>query len=85
MRDVGLRVNGVTVKDTPEVYEVKEGRLTVNGRVLPLGRGVILVALLRAGWKGIEGILPLELARKALSLDPRLAFLALQSASPRAI
>jgi hypothetical protein len=73
------------MKDTPEVYEVKEGRLAVNGRVLPLGRGAIFVALLRAGWKGVEGILPLELARKALSLDPRLAFLALQLAAPRTI
>ncbi len=73
------------MKDTPEVYEVKEGRLAVNGRLLPLSRGMIFVALLRAGWKGVEGILPLELARKALSLDPRLGFLALQSASSQAI
>ncbi len=85
MMDAGLRVKGVTMKDSPEVYEVKEGRLAVNGRVVPLGRGLVLVALLRAGWKGIEGILPLELARKAVSLDPRLGFLALQFASPRAI
>jgi len=65
-----------------EIYEVKEGLLSVNGRLLPLGRGLIAVALLRAGWKGAEGVLPLELARKALTLDPRVGFLARQSLAP---
>jgi hypothetical protein len=67
------------MSDAAEVYEVKEGLLFVNGNLLPLGRGLITVVLLRAGWKGAQGILPLDLARKALALDPRVGFLARQS------
>jgi hypothetical protein len=62
--------------DANEVYEVlPDGRLSVNGRVLPLGRGFITVALLKAGWRGAEGVLPLDLARKAIAMDPRLRIL----------
>lgn len=64
--------------DLNETYEVKEGLLSVNGRLVPLSRGVITVALLRAGWKGAEGTLSLQMARKALALDPRVGFLARQ-------
>jgi hypothetical protein len=64
------------MNDAPEVYEVKEGRLYVNGSLLPFGRGLITVVLLRAGWKGAQGLLPLELGRKALALDLRVGFLA---------
>jgi hypothetical protein len=66
------------MSDAAEVYEVKEGLLFVNGSLLPLGRGLITVVLLRAGWKGAQGLLPLELARKALALDARVGFLARQ-------
>ena len=67
--------------DAAETYEVKEGLLSVNGRPVPLGRGLIAIALLRAGWKGSEGLLPLEMARKALALDPRVGFIARQTRS----
>ena len=65
------------MNDANDLYEVlKDGRLSVNGRVLPLGRGFVTVALLRAGWKGVGGTLPPELVRKALDLDPRVRMLA---------
>jgi len=67
------------MNDAAEVFEVKDGLLFVNGSVLPLSRGLITVVLLRAGWKGVQGLLPLELARKALALDPRVGFLARES------
>ena len=70
------------MNDAPEVYEVEEGLLYVNGSLLPLGRGLITVVLLRAGWKGVPGLLPLEVGRKALALDPRVGFLARQFLTP---
>ena len=70
------------MSDAPEVYEVDEGRLFVNGCLVPLGRGLITVVLLRAGWKGVQGLLPLEVGRRALALDPRVGFLARQFLPP---
>lgn len=73
------------MSDARELYEVlSDGRLAVNGNILPLSRGMITVALLRAGWRGGEGVLPLDLVRKALALDPRLRLLAGLAAGPRA-
>lgn len=37
--------------------EVKQGLLIVNGRELPLRKGLVLRALLKAGWHGTDGIL----------------------------
>jgi len=68
--------------DAPEVYEVIEGRLFVNGSLLPLSRGLITVVLLRAGWRGVQGFLPLELGRRALAQDPRVGFLSRQFLTP---
>lgn len=62
--------------DLKTTFEVKNGLLSVDGRVIPLRRGMVMVALLKAGWKGVEGILPLDLVRRAFQLDLRLATLA---------
>jgi hypothetical protein len=58
-------------------YEVKGGKLLVNGEAIPLRMGVIYVALARAGWKGFEGPLSRELVDKVLALDRRISLLAL--------
>ncbi len=58
-------------------YEVKDGRLLVNGEPVPLRRGQVSVALLRAGWKGVDGPLPPEIVRKIVEFDRRSALLAL--------
>jgi hypothetical protein len=58
-------------------YEVKAGRLLVNGEGVPLRAGVVDAALARAGRKGYEGPVSGELARKALHLDRRVSLLAL--------
>jgi hypothetical protein len=56
-------------------YEIREGRLLIDGRPLPLGKGLILLALAKAGWNGAEGPLDAGLAQRALSADPRLGML----------
>jgi len=58
-------------------YEVNQGELKVNGGVLPLRRGLILVALARAGWRGGDGVLSEEFARRLLLADPRIEIAAL--------
>lgn len=56
-------------------YELKDGRLLVDGAALPLNKGLILLALTKAGWKGVEGLLSAELAARALLADPRIGAL----------
>jgi hypothetical protein len=58
-------------------YEVKGGRLLVNGEGVPLRMGVVDAALARAGRKGYEGPLSGDLALKVLHLDRRVSLLAL--------
>ena len=58
-------------------YEVKEGKLFVNGESIPLRKGIIYAALVRAGWKGREGSLPPELVEAMLRLDQRVSVIAL--------
>lgn len=53
-------------------YEVRDGLLTVGGRPVPLSKGLVLLALLRAGWKGAEGFLPPEVALRLPLADPRI-------------
>jgi len=62
-------------------YEVREGRLLADGRPLPLNKGLILLALYRAGWKGAEGLLSGDLTRRLLAADPRIAIFS----TPRSI
>jgi hypothetical protein len=58
-------------------YEVKSGKLLVNGEAIPLRKGVVGVALARAGWKGLDGPLSRELVDQVLRLDQRISVLAL--------
>lgn len=58
-------------------YEVKDGKLLVNGEAVPLRKGVVYAALARTGWNGHEGPLPLELVADMLRLDRRVTLLAL--------
>lgn len=68
--------------DDPDraTYEVREGRFLVNGKALPLRKGLIIQALARAGWHGDDGVLSLEMARKTLLADPRIDLLTRRSA-----
>jgi hypothetical protein len=58
-------------------YEVKEGRLFVNSEAVPLRKGVVYVALARAGWNGREGPVTRELFDKILEADRRISIFAL--------
>ena len=58
-------------------YEVRDGKLFVDGEVIPLRKGIVYVALARAGWTGREGLLPLKLVADMLRLDRRVSLMAL--------
>jgi hypothetical protein len=58
-------------------YEVKEGRLFVNSEAVPLRKGIVYVALARAGWYGVEGPVSRELFEKVLDADRRISIYAL--------
>jgi len=62
---------------TEATYEVKDGRLFVDGEPVPLRKGVVYAALARAGWNGHEGRLPLKLVADMLRLDRRVSLMAL--------
>jgi hypothetical protein len=65
-------------------YEVKEGKLYVNGDPIPLRKGIVYAALARAGWNGHEGPLPLKLVTEMLQLDRRVSLMALAAATESA-
>jgi len=54
--------------------EVTQGRLKWNGLPIPLGRGLVFLALAKAGWTGADGALSEELTRKLLRAEPRIEF-----------
>jgi hypothetical protein len=58
-------------------YEVKDGLLLVNGEAIPLRKGIVYVALARAGWNGHEGPLPVRLVADMLRMDRRVSLMAL--------
>jgi hypothetical protein len=58
-------------------YEVKGGKLLVNSEPIPLRKGIVYVALARAGWDGHEGPLTPGLVESVLRLDRRVSLLAL--------
>jgi hypothetical protein len=58
-------------------YEVKEGKLFVNHESIPLRKGIVYAALIRAGWRGHEGRLPADLVETMLRLDQRVSVIAL--------
>ena len=59
------------------IYEVKDGKLLVDGEPIPLRKGIVYAALARAGWSGHEGRLPLKLVSDMLRLDRRVSLMAL--------
>jgi hypothetical protein len=58
-------------------YEVRDGKLLVDGETVPLRKGIVYAALARAGWNGHEGPLPLKLVADMLRLDRRVSIMAL--------
>jgi hypothetical protein len=62
-----------------KTYEVQDGRLIVDGRSLPLNKGLVLVALLKAGWRGFDGPLSADLGLRTLEADPRIGALVLRA------
>jgi hypothetical protein len=54
--------------------EVTQGRLKVNGVPIPLGRGLVFLALAKAGWTGADGMLSEDLTRKLLRAEPRIEY-----------
>jgi hypothetical protein len=66
-------------------YEVKEGKLFVNGESVPLRKGIVYAALARAGWNGHEGPLPLKLVADMLRLDRRVSLMALAAESRQSV
>jgi hypothetical protein len=63
--------------DQENRYEVRDGKLVVNGEAIPLRKGIVYAALARAGWNGHEGPLPLKLVADMLRLDRRVSLMAL--------
>ena len=60
-------------------YEVLDGKLLVDGEIVPLRKGIVYAALARAGWNGHEGPLPLKLVADMLRLDRRVSLMALRT------
>lgn len=60
---------------TGATVELKEGRLIIDGTLIPLSKGSIFLALLKAGWRGAEGLLSAELVDRILVIDPRIGAL----------
>ena len=58
-------------------YEVRDGKLLVNREPIPLRKGIVYVALARAGWDGHEGALTPGIVESMLRLDRRVSLMAL--------
>jgi hypothetical protein len=61
-------------------YEVRDGKLLVNDEAIPLRKGIVYVALARAGWSGREGPLTPDVVESMLRLDRRVSLMALARA-----
>jgi len=59
-------------------YEIQQGILLHEGRPLFVPKGLLYVALARAGWRGVDGPLTLDLIRRLRLADPRLKILYLR-------
>jgi len=53
-----------------EQFDVANGILRRNGLALALPKGLVFRALLRAGWKGTNGMLPQEVAHHLVEEGP---------------
>lgn len=51
-------------------FEIAQGVLRRSGLPLLLPKGLVLRALIRAGWKGTDGTLPEEVARHLVDEGP---------------
>lgn len=56
-------------------FEIIDGDLQIDGRPSGIPKGLLFVVLARAGWKGADGPVSLELIVRLRALDPRLRFL----------
>jgi hypothetical protein len=56
-------------------FEILQGRLWIDGRLSAIPKGLLYVLLARAGWKGEEGPVSLEMILRLRALDPRFRFL----------
>jgi hypothetical protein len=56
-------------------YEIVRGGLRRDGDPVPIPKGLLYLALARAGWKGEDGPLTADFVRRLRGLDPRLAHL----------
>jgi hypothetical protein len=61
--------------ERPSGYEIIRGGLHQDGRSLEVPRGLLYLALARAGWRGEDGPLSLEMIRRLRLLDRRLSAL----------
>jgi hypothetical protein len=59
-------------------YEIFRGSLRHEGRPVLVPRGLLYVALARAGWRGEDGPLSVELVQRLRLADPRLPHLYLR-------
>jgi len=56
-------------------FEIVDGGLWRDGRPCDIPKGLLYVLLARAGWKGREGPVPIDMILRLRSLDPRCRFL----------
>jgi len=59
-------------------YEILNGTLQRDGHPVPVPKGLLYLALARAGWRGDDGPLTIDFVRRLRGLDPRLAHLFLR-------
>ena len=67
------------MKTERATYELRDGRLLVNGEAVPIRKGILYFALARAGWTGNEGPLSRETFEKVLDADRRISMYALRA------
>lgn len=60
-------------------YEIIRGGLQRDGEPVPIPKGLLYLALARAGWKGDDGPLSGDFVRRLRALDPRLSHLWLRA------
>jgi hypothetical protein len=61
--------------ERPSGYEIIRGGLHQGGRAVPIPKGHLYLALARAGWRGEDGPLSVDMVRRLRLLDRRLSVL----------
>jgi hypothetical protein len=59
-------------------YEIVNGGLRRDGDPVQVPKGLLYLALARAGWRGNDGPLTVDFVQRLRGLDPRLAHLFLR-------